>query len=163
MARLSERVNIPTYTNTWGEYRGDKLPKHTPCKRIEMSDAILDDLDKHTWSGYDFDEKTTNTIKGETNMNTTLRTINLTLVDNNSNLKGEDKIVFQKLNYVTEHNDDQSIQQILMSGDVAKSLEQHNILRVDVVDKEIRRNTGRSVMLEEVEIFDLDWMVVRVA
>jgi hypothetical protein len=100
---------------------------------------------------------------GETNMKTALRTINLTLVDNNSNLKGEEKIVFQKLNYVTEHNDDQSIQQILMSGAVAKSLEQHNILRVKVIDKEIRRNTGRDVMLEEVEIFDLDWMVVRVA
>jgi len=101
--------------------------------------------------------------EGETNMSTTLRTINLTLVDNNSNLKAGEKIVFQQLNYITEHNDDQSIQQILMTGDVAKSLINHNKMRSNIVDKDILRSTGRDVMLEDVEIFDLDWMVVRVA
>lgn len=104
-----------------------------------------------------------NQTKGETNMKTVLRTINLTLVDNNPNLKGEGKIVFQKLNYVTEHTDDQSIQQILMSGDVAEELKKHNIKRSKTVDKSILRNTGRDVMLDEVEIFDLQWMVVQVA
>ena len=105
----------------------------------------------------------TQTIKQEKHTMNTLRTINLTLVDNNQNLKGEGKIVFQKLNYVTEHDDDKSIQQILMTGEVAKALLEHNLKRVKVVDKEILRNTGRDVMLEEVEIFDLNWTVVRVA
>lgn len=104
----------------------------------------------------------TNILKGETNMNT-LRTLNLTLVDNNINLKGASKIVFQSLNFVTEHNDERTIQQILMSGAVAEVLEAHNLKRVKVVDKEIQRNTGRDVKLEEVEIFNLDWQVVRVA
>jgi hypothetical protein len=105
--------------------------------------------------------------KGETNMNTnntgTLRTLNLTLIDNNPNLKVEGKVVFQKLGHMTEHNDERTIQQILMSGDVAEALEAHNVKRVKVVDKEIQRATGRDVKLEEVEIFNLDWQVVRVA
>lgn len=99
---------------------------------------------------------------GDTQM-TTLRTINLTLVDNNPNLKAKDKIVFQTLNFITEHNDDRTIQQVLMSGDVATALDTHNKKRLETVDKEILRNTGRDVMLEEVEIFDLQWQVVRVA
>ncbi len=107
-------------------------------------------------------QTTNQNTTGETNMNT-LRTLNLTLVDNNPNLKGEEKIVFQKLGYITEYTDDKSIQQILMSGDVAMALANHNKLRAKTVDKEIQRNTGRDIMLEDAEIFDLDWMVVRVA
>jgi hypothetical protein len=99
---------------------------------------------------------------GDTQM-TTLRTINLTLVDNNPNLKAKDKIVFQTLNFITEHNDERTIQQVLMSGDVATALDKHNKKRLETVDKEILRNTGRDVMLEEVEIFNLQWQVVRVA
>lgn len=99
---------------------------------------------------------------GDTQM-TTLRTINLTLVDNNPNLKAKDKIVFQTLNFITEHNDERTIQQVLMSGDVATALDKHNKKRLETVDKEILRNTGRDVMLEEVEIFDLQWQVVCVA
>lgn len=91
-----------------------------------------------------------------------LRTLNLTLIDNHPDLKGKEKIVFQTLNYVTEHNDDQTKQQILMSGDVAKALKSHNENRVCVVDRNILRNTGRDVFLEEVEIFDLEWSLVQV-
>lgn len=110
----------------------------------------------------EYTENFNNIKQGETNM-TTLRTLNLTLVDNNPNLKAAQKIVFQALNYITDHSDDRTIQQILMSGKVAEALEEHNKKRVKVVDKAIERNTGRKVMLEEVEIFDLDWQVVRVA
>ena len=99
--------------------------------------------------------------KGDTKM-TAIRTVNLTLVDNNPNLKGKAKIVYQELNYVTEHTDDRTIQQVLISGDVATALEKHNKVREQTVDKEILRNTGRDVMLEPVEIFDLQWQVVRV-
>lgn len=113
---------------------------------------------------YAVNQVTSNYIKttGETKMSK-LRTLNLTLVDNNPNLKAAKKIVFQSLGFITEHTNDQTIQQILMSGDVAKALEKHNEKRVKVVDKEILRNTGRDVMLEEVEIFDLEWQVVQVA
>lgn len=111
------------------------------------------------------EELTTNTQPINTNKETimNLRTINLTLVDNNPNLKAADKIVFQQLNYITEHTDSQAQQTILMSGKVAEALAQHNKKRIQVVDKEILRNTGREVNLEPVEIFDLTWQVVRVA
>lgn len=92
----------------------------------------------------------------------TLKTVNLTLVDNNSNLKAAQKIVYQSLNLVTEHNDDRTIQQVLITGDVAKALAEHNLKRVKVVDKEILRTTGRDVYLEPVEIFDLKWQVIQV-
>lgn len=110
----------------------------------------------------EYSENFRNTKQGDSNM-TTLRTLNLTLVDNNPNLKAAQKIVFQALNYITDHCDDRTKQQILMSGKVAEALEEHNKKRVKVVDKDIERTTGRKVMLEEVEIFDLDWQVVRVA
>ena len=92
-----------------------------------------------------------------------LRTVNLTLVDNHPDLKGKQKIVFQQLNFVTEHTNDQTIQTVLLSGDVATALEAHNKLRSETVDKTILRNTGRDVMLEPVEIWDLEWQVVQVA
>lgn len=100
--------------------------------------------------------------KGENNMSK-LRTLNLTLVDNDLNLKGKQKIVYQELNYVTEHTNEQTIQQILMSGDVATALENHNKLRNTVVDDNILRNTGRDVPLKPVEIWHLEWQVVQVA
>lgn len=101
-------------------------------------------------------------IKGENNMSK-LRTLNLTLVDNDTNLKGKQKIVFQQLGYVSEHTNDQTIQQILMSGDVATALEKHNKVRAEVVDDAILRNTGRDVFLKPVEIWDLEWQVVQAA
>lgn len=104
----------------------------------------------------------TGTITNEENT-MTLRTINLTLIDNNPNLKTQDKIVFQELNYITEHTDQQAQQMLLMTGKVSEALEKHNSKRVETVDKDILRNTGKKVFLEPVEIFDLQWQVVRVA
>ena len=101
-------------------------------------------------------------IKGDTNMGN-LRTLNLTLVDNHPDLKAAEKIVFQSLNYVTEHTNDQTIQQVLMTGDVENALAKHNAKRAKVVDDAILRNTGRDVFLKPVEIWDLSWQVIQVA
>lgn len=139
MAKLSERVNDLSYNKAGSKFSG-YLPKCNPTN-----------------------DKTTINTKGDSNMNNTLRTLNLTLVDNNPNLKAAEKIVFQSLNYVTEHSDDRTIQQILMSGKVAAALVEHNEKRIKVIDKQIQRNTGRDVMLEEVEIFELNWQVVQIA
>lgn len=100
--------------------------------------------------------------KGENNMSK-LRTLNLTLVDNHPDLKAAEKIVFQQLNYVTEHTNDQTIQQVLMTGDVESALAKHNKKRESVVDRQILRNTGRDVFLEPVEIWDLEWIVIQSA
>lgn len=132
MVNLSERI--------WEPFPEDFKDKHRQSN--EMSNTCL------------------GIKKGENNM--TLRTVNLTLVDNNPNLKAKDKIVYQEINYVTEHNDERTIQTVLISGDVATALDKHNEKRAKTVDKEILRNTGRDVMLEPVEIFELQWQVVRV-
>jgi hypothetical protein len=99
---------------------------------------------------------------GETQMSK-LRTVTVTLVDNNQNLKPKQRIVYQAINFVTEHNDERTIRQILMTGEVTKALDKHNAKRTQVVDKDILRNTGRDVFLEEVEEFDCDWQIVQVA
>jgi hypothetical protein len=99
---------------------------------------------------------------GETQMSK-LRTVTVTLVDNNQNLKPKQRIVYQAINFVTEHNDERTIRQILMTGEVTKALDKHNAKRTQIVDKDILRNTGRDVFLEEVEEFDCDWQIVQVA
>lgn len=125
----------------------ERLNDYKPCSEVIIENPYL---------------KQTLVKTGETKMSN-LRTLNMTLVDNNPNLKAEKKIVFQALGVVTEHNNERTIQQILITGDVSNALDKHNKMRTSTVDKEILRNTGRDVMLEEVEIFELDWQVVQVA
>lgn len=141
MAKLSERVTTPE-------------PTYNP-QEVKLK-----------WGGMeieDFVQETEILTKTGDKQMSKLRTVNLTLIDNHADLKGKDKIVFQQLNFVTEHTNDQTIQTVLLSGDVATALEKHNKLRADTVDKSILRNTGRDVMLEPVEIWDLEWQVVQVA
>ncbi len=99
------------------------------------------------------------TKTGETKMG--IRKVNLTLVDNNDNLKGAEKIVFEQ-QVVTEHDNDKTIQQVLITGDVSTALDAHNKKREATVDKSILRSTGTKVFLEPVEIFELQWQVIQV-
>jgi hypothetical protein len=96
---------------------------------------------------------------GETKMG--IRKVSLTLIDNDSNLKGAEKIVFEQT-VVTEHDNDKTIQQVLITGDVANALDKHNKQREATVDKAVLRNTGTKVFLDPVEIFELQWQVVQV-
>jgi hypothetical protein len=96
---------------------------------------------------------------GETKMG--IRKVSLTLIDNDSNLKGAEKIVFEQT-VVTEHDNDKTIQQVLITGDVANALDKHNKQRESTVDKAVLRNTGTKVFLEPVEIFELQWQVVQI-
>lgn len=111
---------------------------------------------------FDEDLTTTKVIlnkTGETKMG--IRKVNLTLVDNNDNLKGAEKIVFEQ-QVVTEHDNDKTIQQVLITGDVSTALDAHNKKRESTVDKSILRSTGTKVFLEPVEIFELQWQVIQV-
>ena len=100
-----------------------------------------------------------------TNMNNTLRTLNITLLDLSPELKGEKKVVFEKQNVRTEYNDDQTIQNILATGDVLSSLELHNEnVRRKTLDSQYK-GSAREVYLEDIDhIGDsrLKWEVVRV-
>ena len=90
-----------------------------------------------------------------------IRKVSLTLIDNDSNLKGAEKIVFEQT-VVTEHDNDKTIQQVLITGDVANALDKHNKQREATVDKAVLRNTGTKVFLDPVEIFELQWQVVQI-
>lgn len=135
MAKLSERV--PTYEELLMD---DHYTSYKPSAKIDVEAIIL-------------------TKTGETKMG--IRKVNLTLVDNNDNLKGAEKIVFEQ-QVVTEHDNDKTIQQVLITGDVSTALDAHNKKRESTVDKSILRSTGTKVFLEPVEIFELQWQVIQV-
>lgn len=101
-------------------------------------------------------------LTGEFNMRN-IRTVNITLVDSNPHLALEHAIVFSKKDVVTEHNDDKTIQQVMLKEDVNKAIKEHNEKRASTIDKDIQRNTGRGVYLEPVEIWDLEWKIITVA
>jgi hypothetical protein len=63
----------------------------------------------------------------------------------------------------TEHSDDKTIQNLLMTGKVQAALDKHNTKREATVDKAILKATGREVFLDPVEIWDLEWTTVTVA
>jgi hypothetical protein len=140
MAKLSERLSTPQNVLDGVDYLvGIDLTPSVPVSNVNCT------------------VKLNNT--GETKMG--IRTVNLTLIDNDTNLKGAEKIVFQS-QVVTEHDNDKTIQQVLITGDVAKALVEHNEKRSGTVDKAVLRSTGTEVYLEPVEIFELQWQVVQV-
>jgi hypothetical protein len=142
MAKLSDRVH-PWISDPWDR------PTWVEAAWLKVSDTKKPQ-DRH------FKQQL-----GDTNMSK-LKTVNLTLIDNHPDLKAAEKIVFQQLNYVTEHTNDQTIQQVLMTGDVESALAKHNAKRAKVVDDAILRQTGRDVFLKPVEIWDLEWSIVQV-
>ena len=95
--------------------------------------------------------------------NRKIRTVNATLNDNDTNLSLADTLVFQKTLVRTEHTDDKTIQNLLMSGKVQAALEKHNEKRQETVDKAILKSTGVKVFLDPVAIWDLQWEIVTVA
>jgi len=113
------------------------------------------------------DLRTETTTKQETtNMTTnTLRTLNLTLLDLSPELKGEKKVVFEKANVRTEYTDEQTIQNLLATGDVLSALQLHNEnLRVKTLDSQYK-GSAREVFLEPIDHLgdsSLKWEVVRV-
>lgn len=96
-----------------------------------------------------------------------LRTVNITLIDENPNLKGSKKVVYQEIGVVTEYNDQETKMNVIASGKVAKALQQHNTeVRAETIDKGIQRTTGRDVPLEPIELLsdgELTWSIIQVA
>ena len=104
--------------------------------------------------------------KGDYNMST-ISTVNITLIDTNNNVKGAKKVVFQKLNVVTEYNDEQTKMNVIATGDVMKELVRYNEkVRTVTVDKAILRSTGNEVFLEPIELLsdsELEWSIIKIA
>jgi len=138
MARLSERVT----NNSISDYKVPEFGVKTNVNP-QLYTRASNNLNK----------------TGETKMG--IRKVSLTLIDNDNNLKGAEKIVFEQ-SVVTEHDNDKTIQQVLITGDVANALDKHNKKREATVDKAVLRSTGTKVFLEPVEIFELQWQVVQI-
>lgn len=102
---------------------------------------------------------------GENTMTNTLRTLNITLLDLSPELKGNDKVVYEKRGIRTEYSDDQTIQNLLATGDVLSALTLHNEnIRVKTLDNQYK-GSAREVFLEAIDHLGdnrLKWEVVRV-
>ena len=168
LAKLSKRVYDPDEVRvTFGdkEIKGfseiETQSKSTHTHHID-GDKSNNSVDNLQFVGTVGTNKSTN---GENNNMATrnIRTVNATLNNHNTNLALKDTLVFQKTLIRTEHSDDKTIQNLLMSGAVQKAIEAHNTKLEETVDKSILKNTGVKVFLEPVEIWDLDWTIVTVA
>lgn len=118
-------------------------------------------------SGKMYKELTLQESKTMAQFNTTnsLRTLNLTLIDLSSELKGEKKVVYEQANVRTEYNDEQTIQNLLATGDVLSALQLHNEkVRTKTLDAQYK-GSAREVFLEEIDHLGdsrLKWEVIRV-
>lgn len=99
------------------------------------------------------------------NTTNTLRTLNLTLIDLSSELKGEKKVVYEQANVRTEYTDEQTIQNLLATGDVLSALQLHNEkVRSKTLDAQYK-GSAREVFLEGIDHLGdsrLKWEVIRV-
>ena len=107
-------------------------------------------------------QSTTLNKTGETSM--TLRTLNLTLLDQTVGLKAEDRVVFTKKEVLTEYTDEQTIQNTLATGEVLEALVKHNEQPLKIRDKAFK-GAATAVFLEEIEHLGdpaLKWQIIQV-
>lgn len=162
MAKLSERVG-----NTDGVCV-QSLKERTNENRYKIYIPEKDCIDwEHTTLGEIYNELTTQEKQNMAQANTTntLRTLNLTLIDLSSELKGEKKVVYEQANVRTEYTDEQTIQNLLATGDVLSALQLHNEkVRSKTLDAQYK-GSAREVFLEEIDHLGdsrLRWEVIRV-
>jgi hypothetical protein len=84
---------------------------------------------------------------GDVNMSVQRKSVKVELFDNDQGLPVEYSLVGSWVNYVTEDSDGITVQEIISTGVVADLLQQHNAVRVDLIDEEILTRTGNSVNL----------------
>lgn len=174
MAKLSERVtpNIEVTVGappdhqqmfkSYAEYMRDQ--QGSDCLKTPNIDTTLGAPFKNFSDIYLKTNEQENTM---TQLNTTnsLRTLNLTLIDLSPELKGEDKVVYEQANVRTEYTDEQTIQNLLATGDVLSALQLHNKrVRSKTLDAQYK-GSAREVFLDEIDHLGdsrLKWEVIRV-
>ncbi len=108
--------------------------------------------------------KQTTTLNNTGDTSMTLRTLNLTLLDQTAGLKAEQRVVYSKKEVLTEYSDEQTIQNILATGEVLATLKEHNEKRLKIRDKAFK-GAATAVFLEEIEHLGdpaLKWQIVQV-
>lgn len=103
----------------------------------------------------------TNSIK-ETPMSQARRVVNITLMDNDSAiLEASDALVKTWKDIVTQDDDATTIQELIMTKDVAGAVKAHNASRMNMVDETILNNTGNEVKLRAIKLKDLNFIVTQ--
>lgn len=140
MAKLSERIEAP-----WND-----------CGKPITTTEQIKDFKTNTQEKQNM---------AQFNTTNTLRTLNITLIDLSPELKGEKKVVYEQANVRTEYTDEQTIQNLLATGDVLSALQLHNEeVRSKTLDAQYK-GSAREVFLEEIDHLGdsrLKWEVIRV-
>lgn len=94
-------------------------------------------------------------------VNTSRRSVSVTLIDRDVNLEGKDAIVLDLGQQISEGDQNELIQELIMdpANKVAEALKAHNDNRASVVNREVLNRTGNKVKLEPVKMRDLTWDV----
>ncbi|UOX40263.1 hypothetical protein [Vibrio phage PhiImVa-1] len=104
-------------------------------------------------------QPSTQTISGEKLMANTRRTVRIELIDNDAGLDVQHALVAAYDNIMTEDDDATTIQELIMTKDIARKLREHNERRAAQVDLDVLKRTGNEVMLQPVKLKDLTWVV----
>lgn len=94
-------------------------------------------------------------------VNTSRRSVSVTLIDRDVNLEGKEAIVLDLGQQISEGDQNELIQELIMdpANKVAEALKSHNDKRSNVVNREVLNRTGNKVKLEPVKMRDLTWDV----
>lgn len=164
----------PEYTknNSMVVKKYDEYDKHSPIQCEAWSEWLETERYRKDWvivQSNIFDEKETpaekqketTEIKKENEMTTqnTRRTVRIELFDNDKGLDVQHSLVASYPNVLTEDTDAVTIQEIIMSKDIAGKLRKHNEIRTAQVDLDILKRTGNAVNLQPVKLKNLTWVV----
>ena len=153
------------------EEKEDKLNKTIDTQETKgdnmasLSTRVNVELPTNTNVSLQFADKFCNTNTNKKDKNMTVKILNITLINENTNLTTANKVVFQALNVLTEHSNDDAKMDLIASGDVMLALNKHNAKRIDTVNQAILENTGREVMLKPIELLsdpELTWSIVTI-
>ena len=95
--------------------------------------------------------------KGEKTM-TQRKTVKVELFDDSVGILAADSLVYTT-EEVSDLSNQQIVHEVLMMGEVADHLNDHNDLRSMMVNEDILQRTGREVMLKPVRLKDLRWVI----
>lgn len=100
-----------------------------------------------------------NQQKEEINTMNTRRIVTVQLIDQDKGLPVANSVVAVFNNIVTEDTDQVTIQEVLMSENIAGALKSHNEVRQSTTNLDILNRTGNEVKLQPVKLKDLTWVV----
>lgn len=104
-------------------------------------------------------QSNTNQQKEEINTMNTRRIVTVQLIDQDKGLPVANSVVAVFNNIVTEDTDQVTIQEVLMSENIAGALKSHNEVRQSTTNLDILNRTGNEVKLQPVKLKDLTWVV----